>query len=116
MTPQQVFKNLALAAVAWRDTKRVFVRAGDSRSSKPAEIDAAKRKHLEAVRRLEAAVADFEKLLQSGPSKRKKPFPWKAVLDGVATVTGVLKSATDVPGAPRRIIDVEAEVVSSPPR
>jgi hypothetical protein len=114
MTPQQVFKNLAQAAVAWRNTKVAFVRAGDSRSSKPTDIEGAKRKHLEAVRQLEAAVADFEKLMQAGPGRRKKPFPWKALLDGVATVTGVLKSATDGGGAVRvrpQVIDAVGEVV-----
>jgi len=66
------------------------------------------------VARLDKAVLAFEPLLTSGVARRKKkPIPWKKVLDGIATVTGTLSKVTD-PSGPKpidmsKVIDMPKE-------
>lgn len=106
MNPAQTIENVVRAAVLWHKTKKILLTLSDRKSAKAADVAEAKRKHLEAVSTLDAAVTAFLKLgvLKKAP---KKPFPWKSVLDIVATASGTLKEITD----PKKttVIDAQAE-------
>ncbi len=117
MTPEKVLKDLVTAAVAWRRTKVQMMKLADSRSSTEAVISAAKKNHVEAIHKLDAAIGAFEALQSKfrveGPKKAKKAFPWKKALDALAAGSQLLKSATDAPASniPANVIDVKGEVV-----
>lgn len=115
MSPEKVLKDLVTAAIAWRRTKVQMMKLADSRSSTKEVIDNAKKNHIEAIHKLDAAIGAFEALQSKfrveGPKKAKKAFPWKKTLDALAAGSLLLKNITDEPALPTNVIDVKGEVV-----
>jgi hypothetical protein len=120
MDPKQIGQELAEASVVWKKTKDVYLALGDSKAASPDEVEAARRAHLQAVKRLDKAVTVLMKLpLSLRRAKRpKKPIPWKGLLDSTAVALATLSRATDEPRHPlidvrpidqSKVIDVQVE-------
>jgi hypothetical protein len=92
-----MLRELAEAAIYWRTTKNFYLTASKKQPANPAEVAKLRKTHLQAVSRLDKAVAEFEKLPEAVRKlkKRKKPLDWKKIVDGVAAATSALSKATD---------------------
>jgi hypothetical protein len=115
-SPSQILRELAEAAIVWRKTKAQYLAMADSKTVKADELTGARKVHLQAVARLDAATLAFERLqaqFKSGARNVvKKAVPWKKIVDSIAMASTVISKATDNGGTPSRF--VEAKVIDMP--
>lgn len=116
-SPSQILRELAEAAILWRATKAQYLDLADRKTAKPADVAAARKRHMQAVARLDTATLAFERLqlaVKNGARGMvKKAIPWKKIVDGVAAAATIVSKATDNGGHPPSKF-VEAQVIDMP--
>ncbi|MFQ5339908.1 MAG: hypothetical protein ACE5F6_00020 [Anaerolineae bacterium] len=104
--PDQILRELIAAAFEWQKTKQDLLSVSEKKS-KYSEDEMAKfekalakvrKRHLQAVKRLDYAVTGFSKIPVAMRKKSTKPVNWKKLLDSMAAATGALSRATDKQG------------------
>jgi hypothetical protein len=115
-SPPQILRELAEAAILWRVTKAHYLDLADRKTAKDTEVAAARKRHMQAVARLDTATLAFERLQLSFKNGArgvvKKAIPWKKIVDGVAAAATIVSKATDSGGPPSKF--VEAKVIDMP--
>lgn len=96
-TPLQILRELAEAAVLWKDTKDSYLEESKKKTTDEKKLTKARKMHLQAVARLDSSVAQFKKLPEAMRklTKRKKPLDWKQVIDGIAAAATAVSKATN---------------------
>lgn len=114
--PSSVLRELVEAAIAWRKTKQAYLAFSDSKSAPTSDVEASRKRHMQAVYRLDNAVKAFEeltfKLKKSSPKKNGTNLPWKKIVDSIAMAATALSKATDAPAHPivtAKVIDMPQE-------
>jgi hypothetical protein len=105
-TPLQILRELAEAAVIWKDSKDVYLAESKKQPVDEKKLAHTRKLHLQAVARLDMAVVAFKKLptTMRKLTKRKKPLDWKKIVDGIAAASSALSKATDK----RDVLDLAA--------
>jgi hypothetical protein len=106
MNPNQILRELIEADFEWQKTMQDLTSASKSKETlaeySPEELDKYNKKllklrkrHLQAVKRLDHAITGFAKIPVAMRKKATKPLNWKKLLDSVAAATNMLSRATD---------------------
>lgn len=112
--PKPVWAVL-MGARKWAGARAECVKLADSRSTKPADLEKAKRALAQASNELFKAVSEFEKFLKKPPAQQSN-INWSAVFGMIAKGAGMLEevATATTKSAPRihkSVIDTQGEEI-----
>lgn len=105
MNPSQLLTELVNAVLAWEEADALRARLIDSRSTRPADLQAANVRLVTAIKRLRIVAREVRKLVKNPAVGRKKKMTinWGKVIDTVAKVSVVVKDIKDKANVPANL-------------